>query len=262
MARARTWRTEAIILRAHDFGEADRILTVLTPTNGKLRIVAPGVRRIRSRKVGHLEPLTRVDLLLAQGRSMDVVSQGQVAEPHVALREDLWRVSCALYLAELVDRFTEENTAVREARHAFALLDACLHWLEVARSGDLVLRYFELRLLGIHGVLPELQVCVRCGNAPAPASLWMSATDGGLVCGECGGKPGDRSLSVTTVKVLRYLAESGVRDAERLSVPAESHAELEAVLTEAVRRALDRDMNSRGFLDLVRRSVRDPAPEA
>ncbi len=253
MTRARTWRTEGIVLRARDIGEADRLLTVLTPGAGKIRVVAPGVRRIRSRKAGHLEPLSRVDLLLAEGRSMDVVSQGQVTEPHVVLREDLWRVTCAMYLAELVERFTEEGAGAREARHVFALLDACLHWLELARSGDLVLRYFELRLLAIHGVLPELGVCIRCGVPPRPESLWVSAADGGLVCGACGGQPGDRTVSVTTVKILRYLAEAGVRDAERLAVPPGSHAEMEAILTEAVRRALDRDLNSRGFLDLVRR---------
>src|SRR3990172_13347205 len=87
--RGRLYRTEAVILRRQDLGETDRLLTLFSPAQGKLRVVAKGVRRPGSRKAGHLEPFSRVDLLLARGRELDVITQAEAVSLYPHLREDL-----------------------------------------------------------------------------------------------------------------------------------------------------------------------------
>ncbi|MGH2514803.1 MAG: DNA repair protein RecO, partial [Ktedonobacterales bacterium] len=104
----RVYSSEAIVLRRTDFGEADRILTLFTPSFGKVRAIAKGARRTTSRLAGHLEPFTRTQLLLATGRELDIVTQAEARERLDALREDLWHATGAWYIAELVDRFLED----------------------------------------------------------------------------------------------------------------------------------------------------------
>src|SRR6476646_11311739 len=108
MAHPHVYSTEAICLRRTDFGEADRILTLFTPTYGKVRAVAKGVRRTTSRLAGHLEPFTRTQLLLATGRDLDIVTQAEAKERLDALRQDVGHATGAGYVAELVDRFLED----------------------------------------------------------------------------------------------------------------------------------------------------------
>src|SRR5919198_573684 len=133
MNRLRLYTTEAIILRRVDFGEADRILTIMTPEMGKLRVIAKGARKITSRKAGHVELFTRVRLLLARGRNFDIVSQAETIEPYRPVRDDL--------LAE------------------------GLGWLAESPDPGLAARYFELRLLTLTGYRPQLFRCARTGAA-------------------------------------------------------------------------------------------------
>jgi DNA repair protein RecO (recombination protein O) len=106
--------TEACILKRMDYGEADRILTLFTPNQGKLRAIAKGARRTTSRLAGHVEPFTRSQLQLASGRELAIVTQGEVREPFPHLRDTLWHATTAYYLAELLDKFTEDHSEHRE----------------------------------------------------------------------------------------------------------------------------------------------------
>ena len=141
--RGRLYKTEAIVLRTMDLGEADRILTVLTPRLGKLKVVAKGVRRTRSRLGGGLEPLSDVHLVLAIGRTFDVITATALENPHLGLREDLHATASAWYVAELADRFCEERA---DAHAAFVLLAQALTGLDVpgrhrcARRGGTLVR--------------------------------------------------------------------------------------------------------------------------
>ncbi|MCS6911433.1 MAG: DNA repair protein RecO, partial [Anaerolineales bacterium] len=139
--RERTYRTEAIVLRRKDIGEADRILTLLTPERGKVRVVAKGIRKPRSRKAGHLELFTRTHLLIAAGRDLDIVTQAQLADAHQPIREDLVRGAYAAYAVELMDRFTPEQ---QESPELYNLLAAMLAWLCTEVDVAVAARYYEL----------------------------------------------------------------------------------------------------------------------
>jgi DNA repair protein RecO (recombination protein O) len=111
MARARAIHTETIVLRQQVFGEADRLLTLLTPDRGKMRAIAKGVRRPSSRKAGHLDLFMRADVLLALGRNLDIITQAQTLDAYRPLREELLRSSEARSCVELLDRFTTDGEA-------------------------------------------------------------------------------------------------------------------------------------------------------
>src|SRR5512140_1231536 len=118
-ARERSIRVETVVLRHADWGEADRILVLYTRESGKIRAVAKGVRKLRSRKAGHLEPFTRVTLMLAHGRDMWIVTQAETVDAFQPLREDLLLTGYAANVIELLDRFTYEEG---ENRSLYSLL--------------------------------------------------------------------------------------------------------------------------------------------
>ena len=135
----RLYKTQAIILKRTRLGEADGILTLYTPYRGKFQAVAKGVYNPRSKLGGHVESLNHSMLMLARGQNLDVITQGQITNSFLPLRDDLWRTSCALYVAELIDCFTAEQI---ENPPLFGLLLTTLHLLCQAEDSDLILRYF------------------------------------------------------------------------------------------------------------------------
>ena len=244
------YSTEAIPLRRTDFGEADRILTLFTPTYGKVRAIAKGVRRTTSRLAGHLEPFTRTQLLLASGRDLDIVTQAEACERLDALRDDVWHATAAWYLAELVDRFLEDADP---HQHLYGLFAAMLRQLdEDARAHDtarswLALRYFELHLLTDLGFRPNLHHCVNCDRPLRPEENGYSAELGGALCPACR-HLGQRLLSLNALKVLRLLQASTWEAIPRLRLEGELQGEMEATLQSTLRYHLDRELKSWGFL--------------
>lgn len=145
----RTYKTEAIVLKRSNLGEADKLLTVLTPTMGKLRCVAKGVRRLHSRKAPSLELFSRVYIFLARGKALDIVTEANLISSFPHLRSDLERVSYAYQFVELVSAITREN---QENEALYVLLAKALAWLDrTSQVTDEGLRRFQLRLLEYSG---------------------------------------------------------------------------------------------------------------
>lgn len=128
MKPQRLYRSDVVVMRRQDLGEADRILTLYSPTHGKLRAVAKGARRPKSRLGGHVELFTHVNVLVAQGRNLDIVTQAETVRAYPNIRTGLWRAAYAAYAVELVDGFTEERL---ENEPIFDLLLQMLNTLEV-----------------------------------------------------------------------------------------------------------------------------------
>lgn len=250
--RARLYKTEAIVLRGMDLGEADRVLTVLTPHLGKLRVVAKGIRRPRSRLGGGLEPFSDVHLVLAVGRTFDVVTQAALEDPHLGLRNDLHSTAAAWYLVELADRFCE---GASDSHGAFRLLAQGLSALDAAPtdvSREVVARWYELALLDAMGFRPELVSCLECGARIGPEGNVYSATAGGVLGPECAhAAHAAPRLSPDALKVLRHLQRSALVDVLRLRLPGGVHREVERLLHATVSAVLERELRSRDFLEEV-----------
>jgi DNA repair protein RecO (recombination protein O) len=239
----RTYRTEGIVLRGHDLGEADRILTILTRERGKIRAVAKGVRKMMSKKAGHLEPFCRSNLLLAQGRDLDVVSQADTIDAFAHLRSSLDLLGPAFYLAELVDTFTEDGAENRSLYEAFT---AALVALEHGADGAAVARWFELFVLAANGLAPSWSVCAGCGAPIEPDTEYVFSLErGGLLCPNCRGRdPLARPVAPTTVKVLRLLSREPLARIVRVRMPYDALNEAEEILGRAIRVAAERELRS------------------
>ena len=251
MSDSRFYKTEGIVLRLIPIGEADRIVTMFTPHHGKVRAVARGARRIKSRVGGHVELLARVRVMIRHGRTLDVLSQAETLDTNLALRDDLWRTTCGLYMAEIIDRFGREELENSVLYHH---LRNCLTELAQAPSPDLLVRYFEVRMLTLVGFQPEVLRCVQCSGELTPTSQFFSPEDGGVICHTCrGSRNGLRPLSLNALKVLRLFMRSDIEAAMGVRVQQELAVELEHVLRQYIRHVLEQDLKSTDFLDLLRR---------
>jgi DNA repair protein RecO (recombination protein O) len=190
------YRDDGIVLRTQDLGEADRIITVLTRRNGRVRAVGKGVRRTKSRFGARLEPFTHVDLLLYAGRSnLDTVTQADSLRAYGApLASDYPRYTGGVAMLETAERFTPEEK--QPAQRQFLLLVGGLRALgEGAHAPRLVLDAFLLRSLAVAGYAPALDECAVCGSPDLPTakgdgemsggSRVFAIAAGGLTCRSC-----------------------------------------------------------------------------
>jgi DNA repair protein RecO (recombination protein O) len=251
--RERLYHAEAVILRRRDLGEADRLLTVFSREYGKLRQIAKGVRRPRSRKAGHLELFNRVRLLVARGRELDIITQAEAIDSYPHLHADLLLVGYAGYVIELLDHFTvdaEQNVTL------FKLIRETLERLSQGDKPSSVIRHYELRLLDDVGFRPELFSCVSCGVEIRPEAQYFSYEKGGILCPTCGSQ--ERSpapISLPALKVLRHFQRSTYTVAAMAKVRPSVHAELDQLMESFLGALLERRLNVPHFM----RRVRDKA---
>jgi DNA repair protein RecO (recombination protein O) len=237
-------------LRRQDLGEADRLLTIFTPERGKLRVVAKGVRKPRSRKAGHLEPLTRTRLMFARGRELDIITQAEAIELYPTLREDLIKLGQASYVVELLDRFTVEEGA---SERLYELLVDSLDRLEAGQEAYVALRFFELRMLDLVGYRPELFHCLGCKSEIRPQDQFFSLALGGVLCPACGRNQRDAfTISLAALKVLRYYQRNAYSVVAAAKVRATVHSELNTIMESYLTYLLERRLNSPTFLRRVR----------
>ena len=252
--KERLYRTDAIILRRTDFGEADRLLTVFTPEYGKLRLLAKGVRKTTSRKAGHVELFMLTHVLIAQGRTWDIISQAEIVEPYRDLREDLDKTSYAYYLAELIDRFTEEHDANAPL---FELLVLTLAHLNHTDDAFIVLRYFELHLLSLTGFQPQLHFCVVCQEPLEPVEdNYFHVVDGGALCPIHGPtRPNAEVLPLSVLKVLRFLQTEPWEKVIPLQLTPTTRQQVESLLLGYITFLLERQLKSVDFIKRLRREM-------
>lgn len=254
MPRERTYRTEAIILRRRNFGEADRLLTLYSRDRGKIRVIAKGARKPQSRKTGHVELFMRTRFLIAEGRNLDLITQAEMVEAYPAVREDLVRTTYAAYAVELLDNFTPDED---KNPQLYDLLADALRWFAVSAQPLLVARYYELRLLQLAGFRPQLFQCIGCDEVIAEQDQRFSAELGGLLCPGC--EAADRHaqpLSAAAVKVLRYLQSRSWDTVHQLRLRRDLHAELERIMHYYITYLLERELKSTEFLNRLRHETR------
>ncbi len=224
------YKAEAIVLRQQTLGEFDRIITLFTREYGKLRATARGIRRPTSRLAGRIEPFTHVRLLLARGRTLDVVAQAEIIRAFAGVRRNLLRAAYAAYVVELVDRGLPEHDRHEEI---FVLMRDALRELEGTPEDDAetVALRFAVRLAGLLGYQPETAACVECGR-PFPrtgsAGVWaFSPVGGGVLCPACRPRHAEAlSVSPGVLAVCDYLIRTPETQSDRLRIPPAQRGEL------------------------------------
>ncbi len=229
-----TYRDEGVVLRTIRLGEADRIVTLATPQHGKVRAVAKGVRKTKSRLGGRLEPLTHVTMLCWRGRELDVVSQVEAIEHFKAIRGDLERVPVAMTMLEVVDHVALERHPMPET---FRMLVGALRTLE-ERHSPALLGSFLWKLLVLEGVGPSVDMCAGCGSEGELVAFEAGA--GGFLCRSC--RRG-QAVGAETVGLIRQVLGGGLRAALD-QPPSRATAEAERLALLATEYHIDRRVRS------------------
>lgn len=254
MSADRQFHTPALILKRFDLGEADRVLTILTPRHGKFEVVAKGARKLTSRKTGHCELFTRADMQIHRGRELGIAVQSEMSASYLPLRDDLTRGALAGHVAELTDRFLDSGQGGdSESNGAYTLLDATFARICDDDDPRLAVRFFELHLLDLVGFRPELSECVIGHEAVQPEDQYFSYAEGGVVC------PRDAArgtsfvpLPLGTLKALRHLQRSRWQQVAELQLSEARHDDLERVMHGYLAYVLERRLQSVEFLRRLR----------
>ncbi len=250
--RSRSYKSRGLVLRQYALGEADRIFSILTPNMGKVRVVAKGVRRPRSKLRGHLDLTNVVDFWASRGRNLDIVTDAQVQDSHPRIHSDLTLLSSAVYVCELADSFTEEGSP---SRSLYSLTITALDLLSDDEDAWLVSRWFEAWLLNVSGFKPELEACVECGDELEPGDHILDIGGGGALCPECRslGVGGKARIPERAMRVLRLLQRSrrfrDVGAPRRLSDCLKG--QVEAIHSRYIRSILERSLKSEEFVRRV-----------
>jgi len=247
---SKSYKTKGIVIRRKNIGEADRFLDVYTPSLGKVHLKAKGVRRTRSKLSGHLEIFNEVDLVIATGKSIDVVTGARLIKKFGKLRDNLRSVSAAYYFCELIYWLTEEGY---KDTVLYEMLNWSLETLADLKSEDekflpLLVANVELQFLGRLGFQPELGKCAQSGQPLQPEGNHFSAAAGGVVC-----ERGNNTVPISgsAIKVMRIMTEQRVEPARWQQIPPAVRKEVKKVVREFVHYTLERNLKAEGFLELT-----------
>ena len=249
-----TYQADAVVLRRLDYGEADRILTLLTREHGKLSAIAKGSRRSKARLTSSLDLFARSTMMLAKGRNLDVVAQAQRRGDVRHIAGDLHRTAYACMVAEVADKVLEERHPVDDV---FDLIVATIERLNtVDRSPRADSAWFVMRILDLLGYQPQLFDCAGCGEALPEAAGWFSPLLGGVLCRRCGAHDQAGSpVSVNGLKVLRLMAAGDGTLYDRLKLTPQLLHEIEDALEAQLEYHLDRRLKSLEFIRGIRQQL-------
>jgi DNA repair protein RecO (recombination protein O) len=245
-AKARSLRVEGVVLKHLNWGETDRLVTLFTRELGKVRAVAKGVRKPKSRKAGHLEPFTRATIQLARGRDLYILTQADAIEIHLALKNDLVSLGYASYVIELLSNFTYEEESNRDL---YRLLVKTLARLNRGDDPTLAIHYFEIRLLDLVGYRPHLFNCAQCEEEIQAEDQFFSANLGGVLCPRCGShSPGARAISIHALRYLRHFQRSSYINAQRAHLKPAIDSEIERIMQHYLTHVLEKGLKTPTFL--------------
>jgi DNA repair protein RecO (recombination protein O) len=243
---SRTYRTQAIVLGHFEYGEADRIVKLYSLEKGKFSAIAKGVRKISSRKAGHLEPFTHVNLFLAKGRDLDIITQAEAINLMMGLREDLQRMAQASYVVEVLDRFTYEEGP---NPGLFRLLTQTLSRMETHPKIETVIRYYEIRLLDLLGFRPQLFECIDCAETILAQDQFFSPLAGGVACPKCGRARTEAwPIDKDVLRYLRHFQRSDWKVVTAIVIPEKIHSGMAALIEAYFTYLLERRLNTPEFL--------------
>jgi DNA repair protein RecO (recombination protein O) len=228
------YRDRGVVLRTYRLGEADRIIVVLTEGHGKVRAVAKGVRKTKSRFGSRVEPTNHVALLLYEGRELDVITQADTIEHHPAVREDLTRLAKATSLLEAVDHVAQDREPDVQL---YRMLVGALRSLE-QHDSPLLVPAFYWKLLVAEGVEPLVDACARCGATDE--LMAFNLTEGGVLCRQC--RSGS-AISPAALALLRRILR-GELNAALAEPDGPATRELDTLATTAMESHIERRLKS------------------
>lgn len=238
-----SYKTRGIIIKRSNMGEADRILTIYTDKLGKIRVVAKGIRKIKSKLAGSLELFCLTNFVIAEGRNLDIVTAAEIEKCFFDLRNNLPKTQKAFYLGELVEKLTEDNDPNEEI---YNLLDAVLENINTDQS-DILISFFEFNLLTEIGYHPELMECLNCRTEISESKKnYFNYEHGGLVCVKC--KKGEIEISNSAIKLLRLFLKHRLNSVKKVKISDKILREVEYQTRSFLNQISDKEFKTQRFL--------------
>lgn len=238
----------AIVLHHTDYGEADRIVTLLTPDHGRLKGFARHARKSRRRFGAALEPFAEIRLHWTQRPGSDLASiqDAELVTLRAGLRNSLETLALAGYGCELSSALFDEAVGAAEI---FLLLKAFLDHLDSAGASPEARLLLELRLLSVAGYVPHLQHCAAC-NADLPAgTIGFSAARNGSLCDNCGGRQAHLRIDRMTLGTLGRILQTPLESFAGFRLSPLSRREGLLIAGDALHCHLSAPIRSQAFLD-------------
>lgn len=216
------YKDRGIVIKQVDYGEADRILSVITANHGKISAIAKGVRRLKSRKANACGLFVESQFVFAEGKTLDLITEADAISSFDSIKDELERVSVLFYISELLDRMVEGNDELN-GWSIFELLQNFLQLAEYANEKSIfnLVRGFEARLLSLLGLTPELYFCVSCKQKlKSGDQLSFDIKSGGIRCEGCSDDNGSRSqpISLDSIKSLRFFYNHDLKSSVMLQL--------------------------------------------
>lgn len=240
------YRTCAIIIRSMDYGEGNKIVTLLTEGGGKTGVIIRGAKKARSRHGSLAQPFTYGEFVFFKGNSgLGTLNHGEIMESHHLLRERLELAAYASYAAELTDRSLQDDES---DPFLYVQLKAYFEALQADKDPQIVSHLYEMKILQRAGYDPQLDNCVSCDSEEAPFVL--SVGSGGVLCRRCVHRdPYAIRMSEGTLKVLRLFRKLDLRRLGNIALKPETKQEVKKVMRRLLDSHLGLQLKSRNFLD-------------
>lgn len=242
--------SEAFVITQTDYSEADRLYTLFTRKKGKLKVFARSVRKSRSRKAGHLQPLSLIQLMLAKGKTFWIITQSDTLKAYLPIKNDLEKTASALYIFELLDRFAPEEEPLIPL---FNLVKDTMSRIEEEGDAFFPIKYFELRLLKFTGYMPDLVNCVQCGKEIQAQNQFFSAQRGGVLCPSCGRQISQsKEITLPALKYLRYIQRTPYENLTKIDPPDVVRKEIDAIMLYYLTYVTEKNLNTPAFIAQIR----------
>lgn len=242
-------KVEGIVLRTNDYGEGNKIITVLTKEMGKVGMMARGARKTRSRLSAASQPLIRALFFLRAGTTgLASLNQAELLQSFPNIREDLYKSAYASYIAELTDRFSEDR---QTNVPLFQLLLESFNQIENGKDSEIVTRIFEIKILSMFGYRPVLHRCALCQNGAEP--WFFSSREGGLLCENCRRRdPFAFFIPENVARMLYVFQTMNIAQLGEIRVKDETRALLKRTTEEFIETHTELRLKTRKFLDQLR----------
>lgn len=243
-----------ILIRSFNFGEADKIVSFYT-TEGKLRLIAKGARKPRSRFAAALEPLNYGQVVYFEKTRSNLHSLNSfdVINRFDGIRGDLKRFSSVSMAAELVDFISVEGLPDEEGFNLFA---DYLSLIEESDEPELITYAFALKFLSHSGFKPQLERCVSC-LSPIEGKPWFSPSSGGVICAECaeGVQGGRFAITRGSLETMRRMLNGDISHSTRFRASQECKEEIRRTITSFVQNQTERELKTLRFIESIERVV-------
>ncbi|SHG86182.1 DNA replication and repair protein RecO [Thermosyntropha lipolytica DSM 11003] len=218
--------SRAIILKSLDYQDADKLVTIFSEREGKIRAVAKGVKKPKSSLRAVLQPFTHSFLYLSRGRDLDLITQGRLLDFYPRIREDLGSTLYTAYIMELLDKSLVERAPLGPLYNETLQV---LNYINDKGAKSLVIRYFEIRLIQELGYRPVLEACAACGQKNLTTRFNLA--EGGVLCHDCAGfLKTDFMLSGEAFSLLKFLQRADWKSLDRIKASSEALSSLEQLL--------------------------------